>query len=351
MEADYCPYNLPMGSDGRLNPGEVAEFRLSVRNRSTTVDYHSVSGTVEAITTAVEPRSAVLDFGAVPAGQSADHIGDPLELNIPLSLQCGDTIQFRITFSSLETGDLPSEIINVHVDGDATDCFCTPVDLFYEYHVVESDLCPYTSPPGDDGRVNPGEAVDLRIGVRNGSETEDLTMVSGIVEALTPGVTPVTAVLDFGAIPADRVGEHLGAPLTVNVPATVACGDELLFLITLSSAETGELPLQLMTVPVDGDPVECNCDESLLPHVLRGTVEVFVPGWQMSSFPLSPANDNETEPFPAASPIPGTVVDDIEEDAAMVLYRVFLSGDVPAEGTLLKAVKAPAQNTVTLEFY
>jgi hypothetical protein len=348
MEWDGCPFSSPPGMDGQLNPGEDVEFGLWVRSRSEGMEHHAVTGKVDALTPAVHPTSVTVDFGTVAPGEVVRHTGDPILLSLPLSISCGDVLYFRISFSSLEGGEFSPEIISVPVNGDPVNCHCTPVELYYESCALEDDRCLYESPPGGDGLVNPGEDVDLRIGVRNASDSKDLTFVAGVVEALTPDVTPTTALLDFGAVPAGESAGQEGDPLTVSLPLSVTCGNELLFLITLSSAETGELPLQFFTVPVDGDPAKCECDDPLQVWLHRGTVPSLGPGWQAFSLPLSSGNDDETPLLPARVSLPDAFTDDSVPGAPLVLYRLLRRGDVSVEDTDLRMVKT--SGAVNLHF-
>ncbi|MFC2172319.1 hypothetical protein ACFLU6_06765, partial [Acidobacteriota bacterium] len=78
-------------------------------------------------------------------------------------------------------------------------------------------------------------------------------------DALTPGVTPALAAIDFPDAQPGLAVPHMGAPLTFAVPDSLACGDPLVFTLALTSAETGTLEPEFFTVRVDGDPSNCLC--------------------------------------------------------------------------------------------
>ncbi|MFC2172762.1 hypothetical protein ACFLU6_09035 [Acidobacteriota bacterium] len=348
-EADRCFYSGTSGGDGHINPGEEVDFRLTVGNISEILDYHGVSASIEVLTPGVRPSGGTVDFGTLPATRLIQHPGDPLILNIPLSLTCGDRLEFRVTISSEETGDLTPQILNVLVDGDPVNCPCTPVDLRFEFAAVEDDRCAFASPPGSDGRVNPGEDIDIRVMLLNGSFTTDLTMVAARLESLTPGVTPANAVLDFGTLSRGQSSQQLGPPLVVSVPLSMSCGDELEFLITLDSSETGVLPAEYFSIPVDGDAGNCNCEDNTAPMLHRGFVSAFSAGWRLSALPLTSSNDDETDPFPVAVTAPGSVTDDSPPDVPLILYRYLLPGDQSSGDTRLSVVKRPDKVEVHLE--
>ncbi|MFC2173494.1 hypothetical protein ACFLU6_12805, partial [Acidobacteriota bacterium] len=260
---DRCVYNGPSSGDRRLNPGEEVDILLEVENVSGVQDYHGVTAYLESLTLGVTPSQASLEFGTIPAGELRQNTAAPLALNLPLSLYCGDLLQFRLTLNSLETGDLPSMILTLPVDGDPADCYCTPVDLFYESYAVEDDRCPYTSPPGSDNLINPGEDVDVRLTIRNGSDSTDLSSVTASINVLTPEVSPSSFILGFGAVPARQAALHTGDPLALSVPSWLTCGDTLDLSMILTSAETGDLPPQYFSFSVDGDPLNCPCEDTL----------------------------------------------------------------------------------------
>ena len=73
-------------------------------------------------------------------------------------------------------------------------------------------------------------------------------------------------------------------------------------------------------------------------YLHRGTVTAFTEGWQLSAFPLTSANDNETSPFPVPTSVPGSIVDVLHEGDVLVLYRLLRAGDLPT-GDHLEAIK------------
>ncbi|MFC2173774.1 hypothetical protein ACFLU6_14275, partial [Acidobacteriota bacterium] len=306
VEDDRCFFASPPGSDGRVNPGEDLDVRITIINGSLADDLTMVAGTVEALTPGVIPPSTVLDFGDLMAGQVADHLGDPLTLSVPSQVSCGDRLEFLLTLSSVETGALPVQYFDMLVDGDPLDCECRDLlSLSYDSTTIEEDLCAYASPPGGDGLVNPGEDVSLRLSVNNGALVTQLTQVTGSIDALTPGVILDRGQLDFGSILAGQRSVHQGNPLMMSVPDTLGCGDTLSFQLTLNSMETGELPPESFVIPVDGDPVNCHCDQTLLPSLHRGTVPALIPGWKQVFLPLTSGNDDETFPFPLTDAFDG----------------------------------------------
>ncbi|MFC2172318.1 hypothetical protein ACFLU6_06760 [Acidobacteriota bacterium] len=349
LEDDRCVYGGVQDGDARLNPGEEADLRLMVANASGSQDFTGVSATIEAITSGVTPAVSTVNFGNVGAGLTVSHLGLPMTLDLPLTMNCGDEIQFRITYTSSETGSLPPEIISLPVNGNPLNCLCEPVQLYFDRYAVENDACAFSVPPGSDGRINPGEVIELRLYAGNGSVSSDLTQVSAAVEARTPEVGLSSGVIDFGTLAVGQAAAHSGDPLVVDVPLSLGCGDDMVFQVTLSSNETGVLDPELIDVRVNGDPAQCRCVDMALSRIHRGIVSVFGTGWRASALPLTSVNDDESSAFPMPATVPSIYLDDLVPDTPLVFYRYLLPGDQPDAGTRLTVTTVPAGVEIHLD--
>ncbi|MFC2172761.1 hypothetical protein ACFLU6_09030, partial [Acidobacteriota bacterium] len=261
LEDDRCPISSPPGGDGLVNPGEDVDLRVLIENTSATETYKEVTGTVEALTPGVMPDQITRTFPDISPGQVVQNLNRPLTFRVPLSLTCGDTLVFSLTISTKETGPMEPQFFTRTVDGDAGNCKCeeSPPELISKTLHLEDDRCSANGPMAGDGLVNPGEEVDFRLAVENISESTDFHNVTAQVDVLTPGIVPASATLGFATVPSQALMQHSGDPLTLSLPLSLSCGDMIQLRITLDSDETGELPGEILNVPVDGNPANCYC--------------------------------------------------------------------------------------------
>ena len=95
-----------------------------------------------------------------------------------------------------------------------------------------------------------------------------------------------------------------------------------------------EVPAQVYVAKLGPDP-----QQPALLH--RGVVPSLAPGWKASSLPLNADNDEELDPFPLETPVPGTAEDALPATDPLILYRLLLPGGVAA-GNSLRAAKQPS---------
>jgi len=142
----------------------------------------------------------------------------------------GDTITVR--YVDADACGTP----NIDVDGTAL-AECVPSAEFSASGAV-SDDCAAGGAGDADGLWDAGEVVTFSVTLHNDG-TEPLTGVTAAVTSSTPGVTVVDGSADFPDIPVDQTAVSDAPHFAARLPASLNCGDTVLFEIQVSADQGG----------------------------------------------------------------------------------------------------------------
>jgi len=204
-------------NDGVVNPGEIIEIDLTLKNYGT-----QTAGAVECyLSQPIEGPTAPLDYGTMGPGAT---ITQRFTVEIPASLDEGDeyvlgvvAISGRARWTSelrLVIGAPVLSLYSVMVDGD--------------------------------GVLDPGETASVTVALSNGG-TLDATSVSGTLSGPASGLTVVDGSGTWGTVPAGSTASNGGDTFTVTAAPDMAVGHD----VTLTLDLAGDWGLgQFVMVPV-----------------------------------------------------------------------------------------------------
>jgi len=112
---------------------------------------------------------------------------------------------------------------------------CTPHAASLSGGLVQ-DSCALGGPGGHDGTQDPGETVQLRIGLQNDGPVP-LTGVTAALAPLTAGVTMIDASASFPDLPAGGGALSLAPDFTTKLPTGIACGSAVDYQVNITSAQ------------------------------------------------------------------------------------------------------------------
>jgi hypothetical protein len=169
------------GGDARVNPGEIADIAVRIKNFGTEPD-SGVWGVLRAGDAPCSVVDSVLYYGNVPAGSEVDCLS-PARVELDSALVCGRSIVLELVLGDSASGAWSGRIPLV---------VATPIFSVTSYGV--NDLA-----TGDgDFVADPGENVLLTLEVYNSGLTYDGAAVT--VQSLDPYVAVSDSVTDLGVI-------------------------------------------------------------------------------------------------------------------------------------------------------
>ncbi|MBD3367237.1 MAG: hypothetical protein GF405_03545 [Candidatus Eisenbacteria bacterium] len=203
--------------DGVVNPGEIIEIDLTLRNYGTT----TASGVVCHLVQPVEGTTDEESYGDLPAGATSTRRFD---VEIPESLDEGDEY-----------------VLGVVAEGGRAQ-WRSELRLVIGAPVLSL----YSATIGGDGVIDPGETVTLTVALSNAGSL-DATSVTGALAGPVSGVTVGDGSGTWGTITAGSMGSNGGDMFSLTAAPDVAIGHD----VTLTLDLEGDWGLgQFVMVPV-----------------------------------------------------------------------------------------------------
>ncbi len=180
-------------ANGVLNPGEIVNLSISLRNVGTSTTVTGISGT---LTTASPGVSITQPTSAYP--------------NIAAGANAAPATPFRVSVTSALENELVTFLLNVNSSvGPQTirvDLTARAADVAYAAYV-------YTGPGAS---VDPGENGDVMVTFRN-SGSRPLTAAWGYLRSLDPLIHVTDSAGTFGAVAAGATGVNTANPFHIEV--------------------------------------------------------------------------------------------------------------------------------------
>ncbi len=213
--------------DGKVNPGETIELPVQLRNYGV-----SEALNVTAVLSSADPYVTITDpsesFGDIP-GNSTAWSTDDFDLTIDPSCPHNRTIRLGLDVTSgLDEWHslIDLNVISANLVTDATTLYGA----------------------GGNGRLDPGETVELSVRLRNeGTAAASLTF--GTLVSLSPFVTVTDATGSFGSIAIGGTGENTSDRFEISADPETFEGHSAAFnLITQFNGASNDTAFVLITV-------------------------------------------------------------------------------------------------------
>lgn len=196
-------------SDGLLNPGETIELSVELHNFGT-----QAAPDVNAFLTSDDPFVAIYDnsesYGEIAAGASAAS-SDDFDIHIDPGCPDGHVVEFGL--------DAFSDTLQWHsiIELDVASARLTALSttLYNE---------------GGDGRLDPGETVELSLEMIN-EGSADATGISGALACLSPNITINDAAGTFGTIAVNDSGDNSAERFTLTAASSTFEGHVAPFIL------------------------------------------------------------------------------------------------------------------------
>jgi len=203
--------------DGVVNPGEIIEIDLTLKNYGT----QTATAVRCSLTQPVEGATASESYGDLAAGASATQRFD---IEIPSSLNEGDEYVLGVSATG-GRARWSSELRLV---------IGAPVLSLYSVTI------------GGDGVLDPGETATMTVALSNAGSL-DATSVTGTLSGPTTGLTVVDGSGTWGTVPSGSTASNGGDTFTVTAAAGMAVGHD----VTLTLDIAGDWGLgQFVMVPI-----------------------------------------------------------------------------------------------------
>ena len=245
---DGCALGGPGDADGNVDPGEQVDLSITLQNAGGT-DATRVSVVVSTATPLVTVTQPNMDFGTI-AAFSVGAGSPPAEYSVDESFPCGDDIVFDLAISS-DQGDFMRDC-SITVPVACEPCVVTPPDLRVQ-ECLNADSCPLGGAGDADGRVDPGEDVELTVLARNDGGS-DATGVTAVVSTATPMVTVTQPNVSFADVPAFGLLSSMDTA-SYTVDAAFPCGTDIVFDVAYST-DQGDF-MDSCVVSVDAGCIPC----------------------------------------------------------------------------------------------
>ena len=257
--ADSCPPDSTFPPpDGTLSPGEYVDLTLAVHNTGSTdatatpvpitgtlspgTGYTIVSGSSPISTTVV---ANTLQANAANLGTNSTR----LTIRVDPRAACPSTLTVPLVVSNVKNGPFTINY-TFQVGAGAAGCQprCLDAPLAPGTQAVR-DLCGFT-PPGNNGKVDPGDDVNLFLPVRN-IGTDDLRGAPSITGTLTTSTAGVNVLVASSTYPDILAGGSAtnATEYSLHVDNSVACGTTINLRLSLTGSEGLARSLDL-TLPV-----------------------------------------------------------------------------------------------------
>ncbi len=219
-------------ANGQLDYGESSFLSINLENIGTE-DATNVSATLWTEDEYITMLDGVEVYGDIPAG-SSQTVVDGFEIMLAEDIPDGHSMLF---------------ILDVGGDGDDvwtsnfTESGHAPVLVYMNYTIDDSN-------GNDNGKMDPGETVDLSISLSNEGSSEAFNVL-GVLSSVSQYVDVITGQVDYGDLAAGTQSEQ-----TYIVSADAACPSghiadfEILFNGDMGISEAGEFSSVIGQIPV-----------------------------------------------------------------------------------------------------
>ena len=177
--------------DGVANPGEDIELKVKLSNRGSSVA-HNVGAVISTTDRYVDITDDDLSWGDIDAGAS-DEASD-FDFVVAANCPSGRAIKFTLSITADEGAW--SETFTIIVDGYP--------ELSYDGHRIDDDTS--TSSGNNDGRVNPGETIEMPLTLHNAG-FGGANDIEAILTTSDPYITITDEDVTWSAIPAGSTEE------------------------------------------------------------------------------------------------------------------------------------------------
>ena len=238
---DGCALGGPGDMNMEIDPGESIELELAISNNGGS-DATNVTLTASSPTPGVSVVQPSASYGTITPGMT-QRPDMPIVFDVDPTVPCGADVRIDVLIES-DQGDT-MDVCALMVAAPCTVCSDQPALVLNGCQ--PTDLCPAGGPGDTNGEIDPGETVELRLGLDNlggGDATNTVITVS----TMTPGITITQDTANFGTV---RAGDSANTMdrIVFDVDQTVPCGTPIA-LDVLIETDQGDFmdACQLMVV-------------------------------------------------------------------------------------------------------
>lgn len=196
--------------DGKLNPGEVIDLPVTLRNYGTTGTAAGISAVFASGHPLVTVVQAAATYPNLPPGQSAAGSA-AFRIQVSPLLQDDETVPFSLTVTASS--------------GQTTGAFSLICESSNAVYVAHSFA----------GAFDPGTTRNLSVTVRNNGPL-GLTGVTGRLQSLSPFVQVVDGLANFGSLPAGGQANNSGDPFVLTSNPVTYRGHRANLIMILTGA-------------------------------------------------------------------------------------------------------------------
>ncbi|UCE18507.1 MAG: hypothetical protein JSV84_16920 [Gemmatimonadota bacterium] len=218
--------------DGTVNPGEIIELALSLRNVGTSQTASSVTAEIASDDPYVAVSEGVASFGSISPAQT---VWGQEAFVLAVSPDCpdGHELAFSVKITDGD-GSFWSDVVEVLVEA--------PDFSLGNLMIADSDQAL------PNGQLDPGETVRLTVTLNNeGGKAGNNTHAT--LRATDPDIAVLDSTADFGFIPRGGQADHSNDPFVISADPIMFFGHQAQFSLHLES-NSGMMDTEILSLTV-----------------------------------------------------------------------------------------------------